>query len=138
MTKLANKKNASDEGKNNFYPALRYYNFLLRESKKKAQQNKNVQHEKQFKKDLCIFAKKHAHGQSTKRKLNNLLALMQLIILFSKIFHPKIIEVEKLQSFPTLPQAKREFCSKSITPGNIYAVLRLKNNTSAPCEDGIM
>lgn len=96
MKKIAKRKNASDEDKRNFHQVLRYYNFVLKESKKQTQQNKMVQHGKKFKKDFWKFAKKACLGTIDQEEIKPAFKINTANEFYSaKYSTPKLFDVTK-------------------------------------------
>ena len=62
LRKIMKKHDATEEDRTNFHEALRFYNFLLKEKKRKDHVNKTKKNEKLFKSNFYKFAKKACSG----------------------------------------------------------------------------
>ena len=120
LRRIANRKDATEDDHNDFHQALRYYNHLLKEQKRKDNYERIKRHEKQFKNNLFKFAKKACNGNLDDNETLPSFSLLQANRYYkSKYSSPVVIDPAKLFWFPKVDEPTVDYDTSNITPGDI-------------------
>jgi hypothetical protein len=139
LRRKANGKNATEEDKQEFHEALRYYNFLLKERRRKETSDRIKKHEKLYKHNFFKFAKKACNDTLDNDEIGPSFSSLQANHYYkSKYSSPVVIDPVQLFWFPQTDLPTVQYDTSRITPSIVKEILRKKSATSAPGEDGLM
>ena len=139
LKKISKKKNASVEDKRNFVQASIWYNFLLKEDKRKESRENVMKQEKLYRKEFWKFARKACTGTLESEDIKPTFdSTVANEFYKTKYEVNKEIDVISLEWYPKVEEPKVLWNTAEIVPRDIKEVLKMKNNTSAPGYDQIV
>ena len=139
LRKKAKHKDATAEDKQNFNKALKYYNFLLQQKRRRNSRNQARKEENLYRKDFFKFAKAASNGTLEQDQVAPTYSKSVADEYYkNKYSKPVKIDPEKLSWFLPVQEPRIPYNNSTITPKDVKKIFKNKSPNTCPGEDGLL